>query len=500
MSNRLFTLIMLALVMVCAIYGGIRVSRSNTTAASTPEGEPVCGHHCVYRACQLLGAPVSLDEIMRRMPAVEGAHSLLDLLTELTAIGFKCEGRQENLKSLQPAGASGRVYIAALARPDHFIVIHSIDDRGVHIFDNVGRRSLLSPDQFESRWTGAVLLIERESSSPLPAYERTPPASPRLQADKLCYDMGSIQHSRGPVAFRYTINNLGTAELTIHDVHRSCRCVELNLSRSRLAPGESATLDVSYSAALERGAFSQELALLSNDPLHPVVTLTAAGFLYSGVWSLTPGVDFGKVSVGEHHRRYLYLAHSDRIEDFRILSVKSTVPEMAVRECTQGEAIQGCEVTQSFLREKLTLDTSTTPYRILEINFTPPVNSRPTEIDGEIVVQTNVEKHEEMRFTVTAKTQLPIQCYPPSVAFGPKVKTAQTVELSRPDGKDFEIVSVESGNIRCEQSSRFSKGGTLVLRFAPPAADSPSRQDVRFKIRSGESSFEITVPVYRWSS
>jgi hypothetical protein len=503
MKNRKWVLLLLGASLACAAVGGYRAWQAGTgpAAPARDPAEPACGHLCVYRVCQVLGAAVPLEEIMGRLPTRDGTLSLLDLLNEFRAIGFACEGRRETLESLRPTGAGGMVYVAALANPDHFIVLHSVDERGLHVFDNMGNRLIVSREVFAARWTGAVLRVERQAGALVPAYRTAPPHSPRIQVDKLCFDKGSIPSTGVAVPFQYVVRNVGDAELVIHDVQRSCSCITSMLSRSRLAPGESTTLQVAYSADNARGGFAQELVLRSNDPLDPVLTLAACGYLYAGVWSSPPRLDFRTVTAGALARRYLFLGHSDRIEDFQIVGVSCAAPGVTVRECPWQEAA-AAGPGELFRREHLRVSAEVPPTRVLEVTYAPPAGGRPGAVDGEVVVRTNVKDFEEIHFPFTGAVEPRVRCFPPVLSFGLTAPAAPAPEpaLDLVDlaGDDFEVVAVDGGGLKPDHPPK-SAGGRLRVRLsAPPSVPARPAEQVRLRLRTKSGPLELAVPVYFW--
>jgi predicted double-glycine peptidase len=505
MKNRKWVLLLLMAGLACAAIGGFRVWR-NGSPASNPTydpSQPACGHLCIFRVCQLLGATVSLEEIMQRMPTKDGTLSLLDLMNELQAIGFTCEGKRETIDSLKPTGSGGVLYVAALAKPDHFIVLHSIDERGLHVFDNLGNRAIISPQDFTARWTGAVLRVEKQAEATVPAYRKTPPHSPRIQVDKLCFDKGSIPYTGLPIAFQYIIRNSGDADLIIHDVQRSCHCITSALSRSQLAPGESTTLQVTYSVDRERGGFLQELVLRTNDPLDPMIALAATGYLYAGVSGSPQNIDFRTVSTGETSRRYLFVNYSDRIEDFQLLDVRSTAPEVKVRELSWDEAMAS-DMMKAFQQEGLRVSSNSPSSRVIEVAYTSPADDRRTTIDGEIVIRTNIKSFEELHFPVSGVIEPRVRSFPPVLSFGLKGSASttaeQVLELIHLTGEDFEMAAVEAGSLKCDHPTK-SEQGRLRIRFSVPSSASLSQPDqkVRFRLQTKSGPLELVVPVYFWS-
>lgn len=105
---------------------------------------------------------------------------------------------------------------------------------------------------------------------PAPAPEPPPdPHGPRIRFEKKTEGFGSVAH--GVVVTRsFAFKNEGEAELVLTSVRTSCGCTAALPSKRRLAPGESAAVEVSFDtsrkpAFKERTPYTNSVMVMSND-------------------------------------------------------------------------------------------------------------------------------------------------------------------------------------------------------------------------------------------
>ncbi len=92
---------------------------------------------------------------------------------------------------------------------------------------------------------------------------------PRIRLDKVNHDFGKInQNTRNTASF--TITNDGDAPLIIRKTKASCGCTASRPKKTNLAPGESTTIDVTYSSGTKKGKQRQNVTIISNDPASSV--------------------------------------------------------------------------------------------------------------------------------------------------------------------------------------------------------------------------------------
>jgi mono/diheme cytochrome c family protein len=136
------------------------------------------------------------------------------------------------------------------------------------------------------RWAaaGAVLLLAAcmpheappaaSATEAVAAAEAAPAgaAGPRLVLEHTSHDFGEVTQGK-IVEHRFPFSNGGDAELRITDVSTPCGCTIGMPDKKVLEPGESSYIDVTYDSAARSGDVERVVTILSNDPVHPELTL-----------------------------------------------------------------------------------------------------------------------------------------------------------------------------------------------------------------------------------
>ena len=96
---------------------------------------------------------------------------------------------------------------------------------------------------------------------------------PMIQFDKTKHSFGQInQNTRNTTSFM--IKNTGNAPLVIHKTKASCGCTASQPKKTKLAPGESTSIDVTYSSGTKKGKQRQTVTVICNDPAKTTTRLT----------------------------------------------------------------------------------------------------------------------------------------------------------------------------------------------------------------------------------
>lgn len=80
------------------------------------------------------------------------------------------------------------------------------------------------------------------------------------------YDWGKVGPKDSPLKTKVKIKNVGNEQLLITNVKPSCGCTTAPLDKDKLAPGETATIDVSFNVGERAGVNSKTIRITSNDP------------------------------------------------------------------------------------------------------------------------------------------------------------------------------------------------------------------------------------------
>jgi len=93
---------------------------------------------------------------------------------------------------------------------------------------------------------------------------------PRLLISEEEWDFGKVKPGEKPTHI-FTIKNGGEEELIIEEIKKSRPCIEASISTTptRLQPGESAELKVTYDTTDYVGKDGEHIHIISNDPQVP---------------------------------------------------------------------------------------------------------------------------------------------------------------------------------------------------------------------------------------
>ena len=95
---------------------------------------------------------------------------------------------------------------------------------------------------------------------------------PRLVFDEYSKDLGEIQEGASPeVVFRY--RNKGNKQLIVYELKGSCRCQDLKVTKSKIAPGEVGELHTKVIPESTGGPATDIIRIKSNDYERPIQTV-----------------------------------------------------------------------------------------------------------------------------------------------------------------------------------------------------------------------------------
>jgi len=305
-------------------------------AAEAGDGciKPQCAQYCVYHCCQILGVPVSMEQVMQLLPPKESGESMLEIAETLKRTGLDCSGEKASFEEL---AAGTFPVIAHLVSPTktekevpHFIVVEKIDSTAIKIVDGYAR-GMMAKETFLKEWDGYLLRVKMPAGS-LRKPDFLPAAaekSPRLQFDTLFIDVGDVPQKEEDVIFTFPFKNIGAGDLHISKVKTNCKCAVVDDPPKVMRPGESGRISVRYKFGESRGRFSQTAIVQSDDPYFPQILLTLVGNGSQEVRIEPKQLDFGNVVAGETSLTRCYVTYTgDGL--FKVQSVKSGVDGLTV--------------------------------------------------------------------------------------------------------------------------------------------------------------------------
>ena len=450
-----------------------------------------CAHWSILRSSQLLGVPVGLDYLTKRLPTQRQGHSMLQMSNVLREIGFETEGRRETLQTLKHQTFPG---IAHLTNPDHYVVISAVDDKYVHIFDGDGRRIARDHVSFGRRWSGNILFV-RKPATPgrLPAFLPQPVGDvPLAQFDTLIRDLGTIPATGEPVTFSFTVKNVGRKDLIVKQVLADCACIESRKTELPIQPGETGIIELSYHVQPQRGPFSHTIIIRTNDPQIPIFVVIASG------WS---GVD---VQVSPHYIN-LHNMVSGHEKTFRCF-VRFTGEGQDLQVQIGDTALGGASLidyTLTPVTEEIIKDWfSEFPIRsgayaqayVLDLTFMPQGNTGDI-VSGAIVLNTNIEGYEKFTLNVFGRLESPIRSFPTIVRLL-DIDQNEITLVSRID-EPFEIVSIFQGenDFAWNSTNDTDNERMTSLSLGVPSHEVSVSQPMNIRVRFPKSDKYYDVPI-----
>jgi len=91
---------------------------------------------------------------------------------------------------------------------------------------------------------------------------------PRILVSEEEWDFGKVIQGEKPTHI-FIVKNEGEGDLIIERLKESCACIEVSISTTRLQPGESAELKVTYDTTDYAGKDEKHIHIYSNDPQVP---------------------------------------------------------------------------------------------------------------------------------------------------------------------------------------------------------------------------------------
>jgi hypothetical protein len=131
---------------------------------------------------------------------------------------------------------------------------------------------------------------------------------PKIFLPETMWDFGHVPKT-GTVSHTYLVKNVGEDTLVIVKVRTTCGCTTAPLSKQRLAPNETAEMEVIFDPRkIKVGETTKGLHVISNDPVNPFcdVRFAAKIGMSNSLVKLTPAeISFDTVSQGTEDARTL---------------------------------------------------------------------------------------------------------------------------------------------------------------------------------------------------
>jgi hypothetical protein len=453
-----------------------------------------CSHWAVMRVAQLVGIPVDRKTVQELLPYNAHGHNMRQISRALEKLGISTVGKMCSLEMLSGEDCP---YIVHLTKPDHFVVVPYVDDYWVHIYDGAGRRIVRSKSLLQSRFGGEVLCASRNREIPNDGTKvKADTPGPRADFETLLVDKMAVAAASEPVEFVYPFRNCGHEDLIITGIRPDCSCVRSEAPQEPIPPGTRGAIKLWYRINPSNGPFSHRAVVQTNDPLHPNVIITAAGYTGGEITIDPPRLDLGEIVRGRPHATTCFVTYHGGESGFDIQDVGSTSIDATVRKSTptsrrpsELHELSGVSSDVRVLRHVYPVDLTIIPW-----------GKAGDTLEGEITLDTSVKGIGQLSVPVTATIVSPVRAYPSIVSFG-KVSAdrdaRQSLMLVSLRREAFRIERVDSPDLaRCTYSSALADEQVDVAISAPASVVSKLCEDgLTIHVRLVNSNEEVSVPV-----
>jgi len=334
----------------------------------------------------------------------------------------------------------------------------------------------------------AVLILRHEAgvkegrpggTAPTTATQEFHPVreGPCLSVRPKIFDVGKV-HEGDTLTRTFVLCNEGTYPLEIAKVEPRCKtCIETELKRREIPPGESEDLVVSYELTDTVGDFVRYIAIESNDPADPSISVILQGRIVPEFSADPSRLAFGEVLATEGASAEVAVTRNFG-GAFELTGVPPTPPGLKVE-----------------LPERQVLPAGA-PFRV-GVSLLPGLPYGPLE--RKIVLPVNGRLRDRIIVKVTADIVNPVRSAAREVFFGmvPRGNTAtESIPLILAEG-------LKAGDLRAESDADYVRmevvrlgsqsGAQLKVTLLPVVKGGPFATKVRLKTVSNpdETAFEI---------
>ncbi|BBO35572.1 DUF1573 domain-containing protein [Lacipirellula parvula] len=228
----------------------------------------ICGPMSLSCAMARLGVNATAAQVAKTCRVTPYGVSLIDLADfaggQSTIANTITELSWDDLRNINGVAVlfvNGDHYICVDPRVDN-------SDGSLRVYDGDAPARWCSRTELERIWTGKALVLEKRRPA-------TPSDRPQLEWDECYIDHGLIPQGEAPV-YAFEFHNRGCQDLIVQDIKVSCGCTKPTLSQKRVAPGETARIEVSLNLEGREGRVQQSVFVETNDPIIPISLLRVA--------------------------------------------------------------------------------------------------------------------------------------------------------------------------------------------------------------------------------
>ncbi|QDU11044.1 DUF1573 domain-containing protein [Gimesia aquarii] len=274
---------------------------------SDPKYQDVmCGPVSLFVALGLLGISSSQSDIASKCKVTHRGVTFAEL-ESIANSDSRVRARIQRLNWDELSLLDG---VAVLfVKGDHFITVDPREKRydiiksvGLRVYEPKRPAQWWSREKLEGVWDGETLVI---SSQIIPDHEI--PLGSLIDWDKCFLDQGIVKDT--PVVnYRFSFCNIGNKDLIVYEVQTSCGCLDYNLSKKQLSPGESAHIEVRLDTKNKEGYVEQYVTVKTNELRNPISMLTMAGGIPRARVISSDAISFEDLPRGNNTSKKFYVA------------------------------------------------------------------------------------------------------------------------------------------------------------------------------------------------
>jgi len=316
-----------------------------------------CGPRCLLYVCKELGVDTSFKELATLSGLTKKGTTMLGLYQAAQKKGLEPVGMRMSIDDLRKA----KLPTIAHTRDTHFLVVESLTENSVDLFDPAGKHDVVSIQQFNEIWDGNVLLFEKAQRKQLPSGKTMPQRFPKIVAQNTTYDLGRVDAgTTGTHVFKF--ENQGNDVLHITNIESNCACTIAALSGKDIPPGKQGQIEVKLRLPKENRIVEEAIAVHTNDPNQPVFKFTLKGTAYMPIGALPTRFFFGKVSFDQLAQKGVLIQQLDSHEA-QILDIRTSSKHITAKTSPPDKSgnfkitvTLGKTIPVGFLEEKILVD------------------------------------------------------------------------------------------------------------------------------------------------
>ncbi|HRS01514.1 MAG TPA: DUF1573 domain-containing protein [Bacteroidota bacterium] len=155
-------------------------------------------------------------------------------------------------------------------------------------------------------------------------------AQPKIEiSNNATYDWGRVKSSEQVLHTTMILKNIGNEPLKIYSVSPSCGCTTSPLTKTEIAPGDTAQLPITFNISSYTGKVNKTISVHSNDPLNRNIDISLNAFVVRPLTLFPNFLNFANLIVGEQSIAKMVLNNTSD-QSIKIKSVEVTPKDLKV--------------------------------------------------------------------------------------------------------------------------------------------------------------------------